>query len=170
MAPPAPPSPRYAIRPIRPDDRDAVARLIRVVMPEFGAEGPGFAILDPEVDDMVGAYRGPRAAYFVVARDDGAIAGGGGFAPLAGGDAGTCELRKMYFLPELRGLGLGRELLERCLEGARGAGFRTMYLETLANMTRARALYERSGFRRLDAPMGATGHFGCDTFYARDLG
>ncbi|HVH43293.1 MAG TPA: MarR family transcriptional regulator [Labilithrix sp.] len=37
----------YAIRPIAARDRPAVARLIRTVMPEFGATGPGFAILDP---------------------------------------------------------------------------------------------------------------------------
>ena len=50
------------LRPIRPADRAGVAHLIRTVMPEFGAKGPGFAILDPEVDDMFGAYRGPKAA------------------------------------------------------------------------------------------------------------
>lgn len=30
----------------------AVARVIRTAMPEFGAGGQGFAIHDPEVDDM----------------------------------------------------------------------------------------------------------------------
>jgi putative acetyltransferase len=75
----------------------------------------------------------------------------------------------MYFLPEVRGLGLGQELLDLCLEGARGAGFRRMYLETLANMGQARALYERNRFVRLERPLGDTGHFGCNMFYARDL-
>lgn len=160
---------RYTIRPIERRDRAAVAALIRTVMPEFGAKGPGFAILDPEVDDMFGAYAGARAGYFVVVRDDGTVCGGGGYARLAGGDAGTCELRKMYFLPELRGLGVGQKLLELCIAGARKARFRTMYLETLENMTRARALYEKNGFRRLRRAMGATGHFGCNSFYALDL-
>ncbi len=158
----------YATRPARSADRAAIARLIRTVMPEFGAEGPGFAIVDPEVDDMPRAYAGPRSAYFVVVRGD-AVVGGGGFAPLVGGDEGTCELRKMYFLPELRGLGLGRELLERCIEGARASGFTRMYLETLTAMSAARRLYERFGFEKLDAPLGATGHFGCNSFYARSL-
>jgi len=160
---------RYAIRPIRASDRAAVAGLIRTVMPEFGAKGPGFAINDPEVDDMFAAYRAPRSGYFVVTRDADDVVGGGGFAPLAGADQGTAELRKMYFLPEVRGLGVGQALLERCLGGAARARFTTMYLETLANMTQARALYERNGFRLLDGPLGATGHFGCNTFYAKDL-
>jgi putative acetyltransferase len=160
---------RYRIRPIEVRDRAAVAALIRTVMPEFGAKGPGFAILDPEVDDMFGAYAGPRAGYFVVERDDGVVCGGGGFAQLASGDADTCELRKMYFLAELRGLGIGQKLLELCIAGARDARYERMYLETLENMTKARALYERNGFRRLDRAMGATGHFGCNSFYALDL-
>jgi putative acetyltransferase len=158
----------YAIRPVRAGDRAAVARLIRTVMPEFGAKGPGFAINDPEVDDMFGAYTEPRSGYFVVVRDD-VVVGGGGFAPLVGGDGKTCELRKMYFLPEVRGLGIGQALLAQCLAQARGAGFSRMYLETLAAMRQARALYERNGFRRLERPMGDTGHFGCNSFYVRDL-
>src|SRR5690348_7685305 len=36
----------FLIRPIEPRDDEAVARVIRAVMPEFGAAGPGFAIHD----------------------------------------------------------------------------------------------------------------------------
>jgi putative acetyltransferase len=159
---------QFLIRPMRASDREGVASLIRTVMPEFGAKGPGFAINDPEVDDMYTAYAIRRAAYFVVVRDEDVV-GGGGFAPLVGGDARTCELRKMYFLPDLRGLGIGQKVLDLCIAGARRERFTTMYLETLSNMTQARALYERNGFRRLDRAMGETGHFGCNTFYALDL-
>lgn len=163
-----------SIRPIRPADRAAVARLIRTVMPAFGAQGPGFAINDPEVDDMYGAYQASRSAYFVVTRPDARtgsdiVVGGGGYAPLTGGDGVTSELRKMYFLPEVRGLGLGQKLLAECVTRARRAGFARMYLETLDAMSQARALYERSGFTRLSAPMGSTGHFGCNSFYVKDL-
>jgi putative acetyltransferase len=160
----------HSIRPIEVADSAAVARLIRTVMPEFGASGPGFAILDPEVDDMFGAYRGKRAAYWVVATGSGVVVGGGGFASLLGGDGHTCELRKMYFLPEVRGLGIGQDVLTRCIEGAERAGYTTMYLETLGNMTQAKTLYERNGFERLEEPLGKTGHFGCNAFYRRKLG
>lgn len=157
------------IRAIERGHNAGVARVIRTVMPSFGAGGAGFAINDAEVDDMFGNYQGARAAYYVVERGDGEVMGGGGYAPLAGGDPDTCELRKMYFLPELRGLGFGRALLERCLEGARAAGFARMYLETLTGMDRAKALYERAGFHAIPHALGATGHFGCDRFYAMDL-
>lgn len=137
-------------------------------MPEYGARGPGFAINDPEVDAMCAAYPPPRAAYFVL-EVDGEVVGGGGVGPLAGADEGICELRKMYFLPAARGLGAGNALLARCIEEARGKGYRRMYLETLTGMDAAQRLYERFGFRRLAGPEGATGHFGCDRWYALEL-
>jgi putative acetyltransferase len=146
-----------------------VARVIRAVMPEYGARGPGFAINDPEVDAMSAAYPPPAAVYFVL-EVAGEVVGGGGVGPLVGGEEGTCELRKMYFLPAARGLGAGKVLLARCLEEARARGYRRMYLETLTGMDAAQRLYEQFGFRRLGAPMGATGHFGCDRWYAVELG
>lgn len=156
------------IRPIEPRDDAAVAAVIREVMPSFGAEGQGFAINDPEVDFMSRAYSGESARYWVVELD-GRVVGGGGFAPLDGGAADTCELRKMYFLPEARGRGAGAQLLALCLAEAKRCGFRRCYLETLENMHAARRLYERAGFSRLAAPEGHTGHFGCNAWYAREL-
>lgn len=156
------------IRPIQPADDAAIAAIIRAVMPEFGAVGSGFAISDPEVDWMSRAYAAPRHAYFVVERD-GVVRGGGGIAPLIGGDAGTCELRKMYFMPDVRGIGAGALLMSRCLDAARDAGFAQCYLETLTGMDAAQRLYERSGFRRIGGPRGATGHGGCNTFYLLEL-
>ena len=158
----------YLLRPIETQDDAAMANIIRTVMPEFGATGSGFAINDPEVDWMSRAYAEPRSAYFVVERG-GRIIGGGGVAPLAGGDGGTCELRKMYFLPEARGIGAGAAMMERCLQAAREFGFQQCYLETLRGMDAAKRLYERTGFHRLDAPLGATGHGGCNAFYLLDL-
>ncbi len=156
------------IRPITPADDAAVAAVIRAVMPEFGASGPGFALHDPEVDAMCAAYPAPRSAYWVV-ESGGQVLGGGGIAPLAGGADAVCELRKMYFLPALRGRGAGRALIATCLDFAARAGFRQCYLETLTGMDAAQALYAASGFRRIDAPLGATGHFGCNRFYLRPL-
>ena len=156
------------IRPIEARDDAAIAAIIRTVMPEFGATGCGFAINDPEVDWMSRAYAKPRSAYFVV-EDAHTVLGGGGIAPLDGGNADTCELRKMYFLPTLRGLGAGAALMARCLDAARAFGFDTCYLETLHGMDAAMRLYEKSGFVRLPGPLGATGHGGCNAFYSRPL-
>ncbi len=156
------------IRPITDQDNPAIASIIREVMPEFGADGPGFAIHDPEVDSMSNSYAKPRSIYFVVALDN-TVAGGGGIAPLEEADPSICELRKMYFLPKLRGLGAGSQLIRRCIDAAREYGYRQCYLETLTGMNSAQALYEKTGFKRIDRPMGATGHFGCNRFYLLDF-
>lgn len=158
----------FALRPIEQADEAAMAEVIRTVMPEYGASGAGFAINDPEVDHMWSAYAAPRHAYFVLVKS-GRVVGGGGVAPLEGGDEDVCELRKMYLLREARGLGFGQDILDLALDAARAARFRRCYLETLSGMTEAQRLYVRNGFHRIEGPMGRTGHFGCNTFFLREL-
>lgn len=167
------------IRHISAADNAAVAHVIRTVMPEFNCVGEGFSINDPEVEDMAGAYADEGSTFFVVelgGADAGAkegssakIVGCGGFAPLTGGDGTVCELRKMYILPEGRGYGGGGLIMDACLEGARAAGYTRMYLETIAGMKTAAAVYQKYGFEYLDAPMGSTGHSGCDRYMVREL-
>jgi len=163
-----PHSPTALIRPIRPDDNAIVADVIRDVMTEFGAVGCNFSISDPEVDAMYEAYPAPAAAFFVV-EQAGRVLGCGGMGPLAGGPADVCELRKMYFRPDIRGAGMGSRLLGVILDAAREAGYRRCYLETLGNMTEARRLYRRHGFEAIDGPLGDTGHSGCNSWMIRDL-
>lgn len=157
-----------ALRPIRPEDDAAVSRIIRTVMPSFGAKGPGFAINDPEVDAMSAEYSKPRSSYVVVVTEEGTVVGGGGVAPLAGGDGTTCELKKMYFLDKARGQGVGERLLRHLLDEAKRHGFSRMYLETLTGMDAAIKLYRKLGFVE-GKRCGATGHFGCDQFFERAL-
>lgn len=158
----------FEIRLIQPSDNTAVAYVIRTVMPEFGAGGAGFAIHDREVDDMYTAYTLSGTAYYVC-EADGKITGGGGIGPLVGGDANYCELKKMYFLPEARGLGLGQKVLEACLQAAKAKRYRYCYLETFNTMSQAMKLYEKAGFKKIDGPLGNTGHFACDRFYLLPL-
>ncbi len=159
----------WHIRPIQSDDDAAVAAIIREVMTEHGAVGPGYSINDPEVDFISGAYGQARCAFFVVELD-GVVVGGSGIAPLAGADDQTCELRKMYFRPNARQLGAGAAILRRCLDAARSMGYRRCYLETLASMQQATRLYERSGFRPVGKPLGNTGHSSCDRWYLLEFG
>jgi putative acetyltransferase len=155
-------------RKISANDNTEVARIIRTVMPEFGAATPGFAIHDPEVDKMFETYQPQRSAYYVVELD-GRIVGGGGIAPLKGGHPSVCELQKMYFLPEARGHGFGKTLLQKCLTEAKAIGFSKCYLETFNTMKSAIALYRASGFAEIPSSLGSTGHFACDTFFVLDL-
>ena len=161
-------APTSRIRPIAATDDAALAQLIRTVMPEFGADGPGYAIHDPEVDSMYATYSQPRSGFWVIEQDD-RVVGGAGYGPLAGAEPTVCELRKMYFYPEARGHGWGRRLLGMVLDAAKADGFRVCYLETVARMEAARRLYVAAGFTFLDGPMGHTGHHGCDRYMAKHL-
>jgi len=160
----------WRLRPIEARDDAAVAAIIRDVMTEFGAVGPAYSIDDPEVEAMTAAYADERSAFFVIEDAQGTILGCGGVAPLVGADEAVCELRKMYFRPELRGTGMGSRLMVRCLEAARERGFETMYLETLDRMEGANRLYRKFGFEAIGSPLGTTGHCGCDRWMTRGLG
>lgn len=159
---------RVQIRKITERDNRAIERIIKEVMPEFGATAPGFAIHDPDVNDMYAAYNGPRSVY-LVCDVNGQVIGGGGIAPLRGGDESMCELQKMYFLSGSRGKGYGNMLLQACLRAAKESGYTKCYIETFHTMSQAMAAYERSGFKRIPAALGNTGHFACDTFFLLDL-
>jgi putative acetyltransferase len=158
----------YTIREIERDDNPAMARIIREVMTEFQCVGEGYSINDPEVDRMYEAYRKPRSKYYVISHQD-QLLGGAGIGPLANGDPEVCELKKMYFYGNLRGLGLGRKLLSMLLNDAREFGYKGCYLETVSRMWQANMLYQKMGFKKLDVPMGNTGHGACEVFYAREL-
>lgn len=159
----------FTLRPIRPEDNPQVARIIRTVMTEYGAVGEGYSIEDPEVDAMYEAYNNDRSYFLVLETASGQLAGCGGIAPLRGGGPDTCELKKMYFLPEARGQGQGRKLVTLLEAEAHRRGFRYMYLETIAAMKEANRLYQRLEFQALTGPMGNTGHTSCGLFYGKAL-
>lgn len=158
----------FTIRPVQKRDNVQLARVIREVMTEFKAVGEGYSINDREVDDIFSNYRDDRSCYFVIVCDQ-RVVGGGGIGPLAGGDKFTCELQKMFFLPEARGFGLGRRLLTQLMGEARHRGYKKCYLETLERMWQANELYQKNGFSPLDGPLGKTGHCSCDRWYVRQL-
>jgi putative acetyltransferase len=156
------------IRPIAPHDNAVLARIIRASLAEFGANKLGTVYFDPTTDALFELFREPGSYYFV-AETPAELLGGAGIYPSPGLPEGTCELVKMYLRPEARGQGLGRQLISQCLETAREAGYRQVYLETMPELAKAVKTYERFGFRYLNGPMGDTGHFGCDVWMLLDI-
>ncbi len=63
-----------------------------------------------------------------------------------GPDAETAKLRLFLLVPEARGRGLGRQLLDLCLDHARAHGFKRMTLWTHESHRAACALYLKAGF------------------------
>jgi putative acetyltransferase len=156
------------IRKIQPSDNPELAVIVRNTLTEFGANVPGTVFFDPTTDALFELFQTEKSAYFV-AEIDGKLSGGGGIYPTEGLSDGTCELVKMYLLPEARGIGLGRMLIERCLETARNYGFQQIYLETLPELNLAVKVYEKFGFEYLSAPLGNSKHFGCGLWMLKKL-
>ena len=158
----------FKIREIQPEDNQKIAKVIRKILIEFGVPKVGTAYADKILDTLYEAYDTEKAIYYVVEKD-GEIFGGAGIKQLDNFEGNVCELQKMYFLPETRGIGLGGKMMETCLQKAKEFGFEQCYLETLPYMEEARKLYRKVGFKDLDAPMGDTGHYSCNLWMLKDL-
>lgn len=158
----------FLIREIKPKDNAKIAKAIREVLIEFGVPKVGTAYADTILDILSEAYTDQNSIYFVIEKN-GEIFGGAGVKQLANYKGNVCELQKMYFLPEARGIGLGSKMMETCLQKAKEFGFEKCYLETLPYMEDARKLYRKVGFKDLDAPMGDTGHYSCNLWMLKDL-
>lgn len=161
-------NPEFVIRTIRPGDDPFLAAIIRNTLEEFGANKPGTVYFDGRTDHLSDEFSVAGSVYFVLEKND-QVMGGGGIYPTENLPPGTCELVKLYLSPAARGLGYGRLLLEKCLEAAIHLGYRTVYLESMPELTIAIPLYERTGFRYLDRPQGNSGHDGCSVWMIREL-
>ena len=158
----------WIIRKIEKKDNAAVAQLIRAVFDELHIPKVGTAYEDVYLDFMFEEYSKDKSAYFVV-EFNGKVVGAAGVAPLENEAPTICELQKMYFLPETRGLGIGSAMMNTCLQTAKELGFEQCYLETMPFMLDAQKLYKKVGFENIDAPMGSTGHTSCPVWMLKNL-
>lgn len=160
----------FHLRPIQAKDNAAIAQIIRHVSKEFGlAPESGFAVADPILDSLFQVYDAAHAAYWVIVDENDQVFGGGGLSPLQG-DNSILEIQKMYFLPELRGLGFAKKILENAFIFAQENGYKSCYLETTKELWQAVKLYEKLGFVHLDKPKGHTGHsHACEIWMLKQL-
>jgi putative acetyltransferase len=158
-----------SITPIAPEHNKALATIIRAALEEFGANKPGTVYFDDSTDHLYELFTSEPQSFYFVAQDGETVLGGAGIFPTEGLDATTCELVKMYLTPTARGTGLGKKLIATCLEEAKKIGFTEVYLETMPELKKAVTVYEKFGFTYLPAPMGNTGHNGCDIWMLKTL-
>jgi putative acetyltransferase len=157
-----------SIREIRAEDNFMIAQIIRSCLAEFGANKPGTVYFDPTTDALFELFQEPGSIYFIALENEKVI-GGGGIFPSQGLPAGTCELVKLYLIPEARGMGLGAALMKRCIAAAREHHYNAIYIESMPELNKAVGLYESFGFTHLAGPLGNTGHFGCDIWMLKKL-
>lgn len=156
------------IRPIEPGDNQALAKVIRTALAEFGANKPGTVYFDPTTDALYELFRTPGSFYYVATIDE-VIVGGCGIFPTENLPQGTCELVKLYLAKEARGTGLGKQLMEISLSWAKENGYTQVYLESMPELAKAVSIYEKVGFKPLENPLGNSGHCGCDIWMLKAL-
>ena len=156
------------VRKILPADDPQIYEVIKTVMLEHQAKAEGTILGDPVILALSQSYLNDRSVYYV-AEAEGKVIGGCGINQLPGAGPEICELQRMFLLKEYRGKGIGKLLINQCLQDARDFGYKGCYLETLANMTAAQKLYTSSGFSYIDHSMGDTGHNTCDVKMYKEL-
>ena len=85
----------------------------------------------------------PPGGVFLVVRDEGRPVGCGGVTRF---DETRAELKRMYVVPEARGRGLGRLLLESLEDEARQLGYTGIVLETGKDQQESLGLYTSAGY------------------------
>ncbi|MFE9256216.1 GNAT family N-acetyltransferase [Streptomyces sp. NPDC006879] len=131
-------------------------------------EGDGDATpLDPAM------FAPPNGTYLLVYDAAGVPVASGGWRAMdhnpLGHTDGDAELKRMYVVPEARGLGLARLLLTELEASARDAGRIRMALETGDKQPEAIALYRSAGY----TPCAKFGHYrdyDSSRCYAKTLG
>jgi putative acetyltransferase len=156
------------IRQIELQDNIDIAFVIRTALTEFGANKPGTVYFDPTTDHLFELFRAAGSVYFVALKD-GRIIGGAGIFPTENLPKGTCELVKLYLHQTARGTGLGKKLLLTAMDWAKQNGYNQVYLESMPELSKAVAIYENVGFKRLKEPLGNSGHSGCDIWMTKAL-
>ena len=156
------------IRNIRESDNQSMASILRSTLVEFNIKLEGTAYYDTSTDDLFSFFRHPASIYFI-AELDGKVVGGAGIYPTKHLPEDTCELVKMYLLPEVRNLGLGSKLIVQCLSFAKNAGYKQVYLETMPELKKAVTIYKKFGFEYLSGPMGLTDHYGCSIWMLKSF-
>ncbi|RWX78428.1 MarR family transcriptional regulator [Neorhizobium lilium] len=103
-----------------------------------------FEALVAEVAGKFIAHFNPQREYCWIAERDGERLGS---VLVADGGGPVAKLRLLYLEPQARGLGLGRRLVDECVQFARASGYRTLALWTNDNLTAAIHIYRSAGFK-----------------------
>ncbi len=142
-------------------DAPAFARLLHAFNVEFGEPTPDADVIAEraapliESDEVIVVFAGDGPDGFAQLR----------FRPSLYTGALDAYLEELYVVPERRGLGIGRALLDAAMEHARTRGAARIDLNTSEDDVAARALYESVGFtNREGGPQGPT-----MLYYERDL-
>jgi ribosomal protein S18 acetylase RimI-like enzyme len=150
-----------AIRKATAGDAGDVARLLHDFNTEFGDPSPGVPALTERVRELL--EEGEATILLAGDEPDGLAVLR--FRPALWARGLDAYLEELYVVPDRRGNGIGRALLEAAMDAAREAGAVRIELGTSTDDTAAIGLYESAGFtNRERLPNGPM-----MLFYERDL-
>ena len=152
----------FLIRDWEERDRALAAEIIGSVLADYGLSWEPLGA-DRDVLKVEQFYQATGGEFWVIERS-GQIVGTGAYYPISRGE-NAAEIRKMYFVPAIRGLGLGRFLLKELERAIGDRGFTQIWIETASVLKEAVKLYETSGYQ------SATGveTERCDRVYVKHL-
>lgn len=152
----------FLIRDWEKSDRTAAAEVIGSVLADYnlGWEPAG---ADRDVLEVENFYLSTGGEFWVIEKQ-GQLVGTSGYYPVPRGEKAV-EIRKMYLLPTVRGLGLGRFLLQQLEIAIATYGFQQIWIETASVLVEAVKLYESSGYQ----PTTGVETTRCDRVYYKIL-
>ncbi|MDR0791719.1 MAG: GNAT family N-acetyltransferase [Chitinophagaceae bacterium] len=156
------------IRKVTPSDNEQLAKIIRTSFIEHDAPLCGTVYSDPTTDNLFVLFQSEGAVLWV-AETEGEIAGCCGIYPTEGLPERCAELVKFYLAAHARGKGVGRALMQQSIASAIELGYAAIYLESLPQFSNALSIYEKQGFKKLDHPLGKSGHTSCNVWMIKNL-
>ncbi len=152
----------FIIRSWQEKDRTLASQVISSVLSEYGLPW------QPEEADkdvlQIEAYYLATGGEFWVIEQENKIVGTAAYYPINRGEKAV-EIRKMYLLPKVRGLGLGKFLLQQLETVIASRGFEQIWIETASILTEAVKLYESHGY----LPTTGVETSRCDLVYVKYL-
>jgi len=152
----------FIIRNWQETDRNLTAKIISSVLSEYSLPWqPEEA--DKDVLNIEEYYLATGGEFWVIEHQN-QIVGTAAYYPIQRGEKAV-EIRKMYLLPKVRGLGLGKYLLQQLETAIALRGFEQICIETASILTEAVILYESNGY----LPTTGVETSRCDRIYIKYL-
>lgn len=152
----------FIIRNWQEKDRTLASQVISSVLSEYGLPWQPEAA-DKDVLNIQEYYLKTGGEFWVIEQEY-QIVGTAAYYPINRGEKAV-EIRKMYLLPKVRGLGLGKFLLQQLETVIALRGFEQIWIETASILTEAVKLYESNGY----LPTTGVETSRCDLVYVKYL-
>ena len=125
----------------RIEEMDSVRRLFTEYQHWLGID-LSFQNFEAELNSLPGCYAAPTGAIFLATENSNPI----GCVAIRQFSESEAELKRMYVVPEARGRGVAKALLQQAVGMASLQGYKSIVLDTLPSMESAKKLYSQFGF------------------------